>query len=195
METERYIYSKLPIFLQTVLLNFKALELYLERYGRKFQTILNEFDKNQWLPEPELEEYQNRKLRELIKHAYENVPYYNERMKEVKITPSDIKTIEDLCKLPVLTREDVKKNARKLISRSYPKWLLRHGHTSGTTGSPLDFSYDIKTCVVHLAAVWRQRNWAGLEYGKPYATLQGRVIVPLQQNTPPFWRKNYINNL
>ena len=194
MNFEKDIYSRCPIFFQTILLNIKALELYWERYGRKFWRVYNEFEKNQWLPESDLHEYQNEKLRILVRHAYENVPYYHEKMKKHRLHFSDIKTKRDLYKFPVLTRKDVKRNSKQLVARSYPRFLLRHGHTSGTTGSPLDFSYDVRMCVVHLAAVWRQRYWGGLQYGEHCATLQGRVIVPLNQKRPPFWRKNYVNN-
>lgn len=194
MNLEKDVYAKSPIFLQTVLLNLKACELYLERYGKKFKQRLLEFKHNQTLSAVELEDLQDEKLKQLIQHSYHNVPYYNDIMCKRKLEPEDITSRRDLHKLPILTRDDVKKNASAMISRSYPKSLLRHGHTSGTTGSPLDFSYDIKTCVAHLAAVWRQKNWAGMNYGDAIATFQGRVVVPLKQNSPPFWRKNFINN-
>jgi phenylacetate-CoA ligase len=179
---------------QTALLNLKACELFLERYGRKFWKLYNEFDRNQWLSQPSLEAYQNEKLQVLINHAYLNVPYYAETMRALKLTPSDIKTRSDLSKLPILRKEDVRQNLSRLLSVKYPKMFLRHGHTSGTTGSPLDFYYDIRTCVVHHVVDWRQKNWAGLKYGEPYASLLGRVIVPIPQAGPPFWRQNYINN-
>ena len=188
------IYANAPIFLQTGLLNIKACELYLERYGRKFWKRFNEFEENQRLTVSGLEALQDEKLKDLIQHAYDNVPYYNTIMQRQKIRPADITTRKGLYKLPILTREHVKQNADDLISKSYPKKLLRHGHTSGTTGSPLEFHYDIQTCVAHLAAVWRQKYWGGMKYGDQIATFQGRVTVPLTQASPPFWRKNYINN-
>ncbi|MGI0013955.1 MAG: phenylacetate--CoA ligase family protein, partial [Nitrososphaera sp.] len=122
------------------------------------------------------------------------VPYYNELMKSRRLTPSDFKTQADLHKLPLLTKRDIRRHFARLSSTKYPRLLLRHGHTSGTTGSPLDFYYDIRTCVVHHVADWRQKYWAGLKYGEPYASLQGRVIVPIAQDCPPFWRQNYLNN-
>ena len=194
MDLERIFYRRAPIFLQTVMLNVKAFELYLERYGPKSRILFEQFAKNESLPYSQLLEYQNEKLKQLIRYAYENVEYYKDIMSNLKIVPSDIKGVGDLHKLPILTRGQLKNNLPKLISRSYPKILLRHGHTSGTTGSALDLYYDINTCIVHTAAVWRQRTWAGLQVGSPYATLQGRVIVPLEQKKPPFWRKNYLNN-
>jgi phenylacetate-CoA ligase len=188
------IYQKSPPILQTLFLNAKALELYFERYGRKFWKLFEEFDRNQWLSKTQLEGYQNEKLRLLIRHVYAAVPYYKDLMRDRKLTPSDFKTRSDLQKLPVLKKDDVKKNATRLMSTKYPKLLLRHGHTSGTTGSPLDFYYDIKTCVVHHVVDWRQKSWAKLKYGQAYASLLGRVIVPIQQQHPPFWRYNYLNN-
>ncbi len=187
-------YTKSPIFFQNLLLNAKAAELYFERYGKKFWKTYHNFEKNQWLSEGELTELQNRKLKKLIKHAYHSVPYYNKVMTDRKLIPADIKTIGDLNKLPVLTKRDIQNNFKQLISKASKKLFLRHGHTSGTTGSPLDLCYDISACVVHHAADWRQKSWAGLNYGEPYASIQGRVIVPVTQKKPPFWRKNYINN-
>ena len=188
------IYNISPVFLQTLLLNAKAIELYMERYGEKFWKIYEEFDKLQWLPEADLIEWQNNKLRKLIRHAYETVPYYHEVMVSAKLVPDDIQTIADLPKLPILTKENIKQNSTRLISTAIKKRAIKHGHTSGTTGSPLDVCYDINTCVIHHVADWRQKNWAGLQYGEKYASLQGRVIVPLKQKTPPFWRSNFINN-
>jgi len=47
---------------------------------------------------------------------------------------------------------------------------------------------------VHHVADWRYKQVAGLVQGEPYASLLGRVIVPMTQTRPPFWRWNYINN-
>ncbi len=188
------LYNNSPLFIQSIMLNTKALELYFERYGRKFWTLFEECEKNQWRSTSDLEDYQNEKLKRLIAHAYESVPYYREVMNGLKLKPADIGSIRDMYKLPVLTKEDIKQNYSRLISSKFKKSRLRTGHTSGTTGSPLDLVYDIQTCVVHHVADWRQKNWAGLVYGSPFASLQGRVIVPIRQKSPPFWRKNYINN-
>lgn len=187
------LYQASPVSLQTLLLNLKAVELYGERYGRKFWRLLEEFEQNQWRSDEQMEAYQTAKLQLVIANAYENVPYYRALMTRLKLRPVDIKTKEDLSKLPILTRADVKKHSADLLARNYPKIFLRHGHTSGTTGSPLDFSYDISTCVLHHVADWRQKHWAGLRWGEPYASLQGRVITPTTQQQPPFWRYNYVN--
>lgn len=188
------VYEKSPVPLQTVLLNLKAAELYAERYGGKFRRVFNAFQRNQWRSENELAEYQDEMLSFLVNHAYRTVPYYREIMDGLKLTPKDVKSVDDLHKLPILTKEEIKRNQKRLVSSDYKRKILRNGHTSGTTGSPLDLVYDIATCVVHHAADWRQKYWAGMKCGEPYASLQGRLVVPLSQQKPPFWRKNFINN-
>ena len=186
------IYKNSPVFLQTLFLNAKAAELYIERYGKKFDVVYEEFSKNQYLTEVEFKTYQESKLRKLVRHAYATVPYYKDKFDRARLKPTDIRTLEDLPKIPFLTKADIKQNFNKLISEKSGR--LRHGHTSGTTGTPLDVAYDVYTCVVHHVVDWRQKEWAGLRRGMPYASIQGRLICPVGQTKPPFWRKNYINN-
>lgn len=187
------VYGRMPVILQEVMLNAKAMELYLERYGPRFWRMAGEFEANQWLSPGELERYQEIRLQRLVKHAYENVPYYNDLMKRRRLLPDDIRSLGDLQKLPVLKKSDIKKNFESLQSRK-GRLFFRKGHTSGTTGTPLDVRYDFRTCVIHHVADWRQKNWAGLIIGGAFASIQGRVIVPMEQKQEPFWRKNYINN-
>lgn len=194
MTTLEDIYRSSPIFMQTILLNGKALELYFERYGKKFQKLYNEFETNQRLTSSELEDYQSEKLIKLVRHAYDSVPYYNRLFRDTGLKPEDIRSIQDLHKIPVLTKQDIRDNFDALISKSVNPKQIRKGNTSGTTGTPLNVLYDINTCVVHHVADRRQKEWAGMKWGEPYASLQGRVIVPTEQTKPPFWRKNYINN-
>ena len=77
---------------------------------------------------------QNERLVEQVKHVWDNVPYYRKKMEEKGVTPDDIKGIEDLHKLPFLTKDDLRE--------AYPYGLLakplndcvRIHSTSGTTG-------------------------------------------------------------
>jgi len=48
------------------------------------------------------------KLQEIVKYAYENVPYYRKRLDEIKIKPKDIKTLKDIEKLPFTTKDDLR---------------------------------------------------------------------------------------
>lgn len=81
-----------------------------------------------------LREIQNERLVKTVKRVYENVPYYRAKMEAAGITPEDIKSVDDLHKLPFVTKDDLRE--------AYPYGLLaaplsdcvRIQSTSGTTG-------------------------------------------------------------
>lgn len=52
--------------------------------------------------------WQDERLVETVKHVYENVPYYRNLMEEKNVTPDDIKGVDDLHKLPFLTKDDLR---------------------------------------------------------------------------------------
>lgn len=98
---------------------------------------------SQWWSFERLKKLQDKKLRSIIKYAYENIPLYHEKFKDAALMPVDIKTTKDLVKLPFITKEDIQKN--------YPNGIVASdvdinkcwaSHTSGTTGMPLTVIYD-----------------------------------------------------
>ncbi len=188
------IYNISPPFLQNLWVSLYGLRLYFREYGKPFRILLDEFEKIQWYSPDDLREYQNGKLAILIKHCYENVPYYRNIMDGIKVKPTDILTVEDLHKLPLLTRDDIKKNFSLLTARNFKRAELTIGHTSGTTGSPLEFYYDRRICLVKNVADWRQKRWGGINPGDKLALFLGRVVVPITAKRPPFWRSNLILN-
>lgn len=187
------LYSESPVLFQNLIVTLYGAKIQCERFGEKFKRKMEEFERNQWLSYEELVNYQNEKLRNLINHVYHNVPYYHNIMKRLKLEPGDIKTIKDLVQLPLLTKKEVKENFPDLKARNYPRWRLKMGHTSGTTGSPSQFLWDNNICVVNNVVDWRQKHWAGLAYQDKIALLLGRMIVPLKQKGPPFWRTNWVH--
>lgn len=191
------LYDKCPYGIQNIMLSSYGLYLNYQRYGRRFIQQSEEFGKMQWWDYDRLVGYQNTRLRNMIAHVYDNVPYYRKIMKKEGLKPTDIQSQEDLWKLPLLTREDIKKNFNDLIAESLgavQKKRLIKGHTSGTTGSPLEFYWDRETCLINNVVHWRQKYWAGLQMHDRCAVLLGRTIVPIKQEKPPFWRMNYTHN-
>ena len=78
--------------------------------------------------------WQNERLKNTVRSVYDSVPYYRELMKEKNLTPDDIGGLDDLCRLPFLSKDDLRE--------AYPYGLLarplsdcvRIQSTSGTTG-------------------------------------------------------------
>ncbi len=183
-------YKHSPPFLQEMLISAYGWKIRRERFCRLYDRMMGFLDESQWYSWAELEEYQSQQLRELIAHAFEHVPYYRRVMNERRLRPGDIRTVDDLPKLPILTKGLVRENFEDLSADNYNKRSLKIGHTSGTTGSPLEVLWDRRIDVMHNVFLWRGRRWVGFEFGQPYASLLGRTIVPLSQASPPFWRYN-----
>jgi phenylacetate-CoA ligase len=131
---------------------------------------LEELEQTQWWDQGKNKELQEKKLRALIKHAYENVPYYHKMFRENRLNPLDIRTTEDLMKLPVTTRDDVRRNFDDLIAKNYNPKKMRLASTGGTTAEPLRF-YVPKDRGWGWGAFWRAFHWYGVEMGDKWAMI------------------------
>jgi len=127
----------------------------------KFGHVLQ---KTQWLSKKQLELLQKKHLRLLLQHAYDTVPYYRNLFREKALKPIDIRSLEDLKKFPVLTKEDVRKHSGDLVSRGYPSNnLIRY--RSGGTGNPIKFYITKEQLSWELAAEFRAYGWANYRLG------------------------------
>jgi phenylacetate-CoA ligase len=85
-----------------------------------------------------LRKYQEKRLHSIIRNAYEFVPFYHWRFKQAHILPDDIRHLDDLTKLPIVRKRELKsENVRNLISSNYNLAQLKMITTSGSTGQPL----------------------------------------------------------
>ncbi|MGC2449521.1 MAG: hypothetical protein WA477_17870 [Candidatus Sulfotelmatobacter sp.] len=184
------VYPRLPVFLQNAACWYYGTKEARVRSGRAFEQRLKELLDSEKLSAAEIEAYQNEKLCRLIRHAFENVPYYRERWKSLKLSAEDIRCREDLAKLPVLTKEDVRQNLERLVSEKVSKHELVFRHTSGTTGKALHFYTTTSAIAFQWAVWWRHRLRFGVAPGAWHANFTGKRVVPLDQRTPPFWRWN-----
>jgi phenylacetate-CoA ligase len=185
-----HLYPRLPIFLQNAACWYYGKKESLTRFGTTFDRHLRELTDSEHWSAAEIEAYQNEKLRVLIRYAYENVPYYRERWKSLKLSPNDIRCREDLPKLPVLTKEDVRANFDRLVSQSADRSRLVFKHTSGTTGKALHFYVTKEAIPFQWAVWWRHRLRFGVGPGAWHANFTGKRVVPLKQSAPPYWRWN-----
>jgi len=134
--------------------------------GTHTMSCLRELEESQWWPAERLEELQSSRLRALITHAYEHVPYYRRVMDERGLAPSDIRSAADLPKLPILTRELVRANFENLLAQSFPRTQLRRATTGGSTGNPLVFYATSQDQRDHgFARGIRALEFAGVELG------------------------------
>jgi phenylacetate-CoA ligase len=84
----------------------------------------------------------------------------------------------------------VVKNREQLLSRTASRKQLAFRHTSGTTGKALHFYVSKESIAFQWAVWWRHRMRFGLQPGSWHANFTGKRVVPLQQQSPPYWRWN-----
>ncbi len=81
-----------------------------------------------------IRELQDERLVKQVKHVWDNVPYYKKKMEEKGVTPDDIKGVDDLHKLPFLSKADLRDAYPYGLLASPLKDCVRIQSTSGTTG-------------------------------------------------------------
>ncbi|MGQ0612348.1 MAG: phenylacetate--CoA ligase family protein [Planctomycetaceae bacterium] len=190
MSFAQSIYGVLPAPLQDALLSMHGRRLRRRRFGSLYRETRETLARAERGGREAVLALQARLLRRLVERAAREVPYYATMVREACIDPGSIREPADLRRLPILSRKTVRDRREELVSRAFPRRALLHGHTSGTTGSSLPLLWDRNVDVVTNAVLWRHREWAGCAFGTRYASLLGRVAVPLSRRRPPFWREN-----
>jgi phenylacetate-CoA ligase len=165
----------------------------LYRNGSRFHKHTDALAASYTYSPQELNAYQQHYLKIMVRHCYENVPYYRETFMSLGLKPEDIVTREDLKKLPILDKKMVQSDFQKFISKKHNNFLCKVGKTSGSTGTPGKFIRNFDSINFENACVWRSWRNAG-DHGKKRLTLRGDVIVPSGQTEPPFWRYNPAND-
>ena len=100
--------------------------------------------RNERRPLETLRNIQNRKLRQLIPHAYAHVPFYRQLFKKNHLHPDDIQTTDDLVKIPIIDKSDLNRPDRAffLDQRIGNHETLKQISTSGSSGEILNFFVD-----------------------------------------------------
>ena len=76
------------------------------------------------------------KLKKTVKYEYDNVPYYRKKMDDAGVKPEDIKSLDDIRKLPFTTKEDLAVNYPRGLFAAKNEDIIRIHASSGTTGKP-----------------------------------------------------------
>ena len=187
------LYRASPVLGQHVLISLYGGSLRLQRYGSVHARVLAELAQSEFLTQDSLEDLQLRRLLALVRHAFETVPFYREMSKRLGIAHQDIASIQDLKKLPVVKKDDLRADPERFLSTAFRRGSLKRVNTSGTTGTPLSFWLDSEALQKNYAFYARALSWAGVHAGDRSVTFAGRVFIPSAQTAPPYWRHNVFN--
>ena len=91
-----------------------------------------------------MRELQGEKLKKIVAHAYRNSPFYKKRFYEHGVHPDDIRTIDDIVKMPFTEKQDLRDNYPFGMICVPMNEILRLHASSGTTGKPIVVGYTAK---------------------------------------------------
>jgi len=151
--------------------------------------------KSQRLTPSELEKLQNRKLRAIIKHAYENVLYYHRLFNSVNLSPEDIRTKEDLPKIPITTKKVLQTlPISERVAKGVNIRKCMRCRTSGSTGMPLDVFLSKKEMSYRIAM---QTRVYGLNLTDKKVNILDSVPLPPRGAPATIFRKakQFLNHL
>jgi phenylacetate-CoA ligase len=136
---------------------------------------LRELSASQWWGAKKLEDQQWQRLREIVKYAFERVPYYQRLA--ARGFDGTLRDWSDFRRFPILTKQDIRDNSDALLSRDFRREDLVEARTGGSTGVALTLYCDKRCQEMRNAAAMRSDQWAGWDIGMKVAAVWGNPPV------------------
>ncbi len=112
-------------------------------------------------------------LQSQLRHAWDTVPYYRDAWTKAGVHPSDVRELSDLEAFPIVTKADIRRHNRALVSSAYDITKCRVKTTSGSTGVPLTIYCDEAAMQWKTACTIRSDEWSGYRLGQRVAKVWG----------------------
>ena len=183
-----HFYEKLPIIAQNWAVSAYGFYWHWLRFGGNYKNLelgyleRDSWDKNKW------RDYQIIRLQQLLKMAYEKVPYYQRTWSTTQKRAAAAGVLQEL---PLLEKDPIRNNPLDFIRSDQHPFPRPIFHTSGTTGTPIVTRWTISELRASIAVrEIRSANWAGVSFMLPRATFSGRMVEPDPNSRGPFHRYN-----
>ncbi len=119
----------------------------------------------------QIRSYQTQRLRWMVQHAWDNSPFYRRKLSDVGVTPADIQSLDDLSKLPITTKEEIRHlPSAELLARGYTPQNTVFEPTSGSSGKVLHIYHSRGAYDMYFAYAFRHlwqlgyRPWYRVAY-------------------------------
>lgn len=133
--------------------------------------------RSQYLSREQIDEYRLARLKHVVRHAYGQSPAYRQWMDEEGVRPEDIRSLEDIAKLPLLSKDRVRENLHfDMFADNHDKSEMLRISTSGSTGQPFVIYADRQQLEMRMATTLRAAEWAGWQFGDRQARLWHQTI-------------------
>jgi phenylacetate-CoA ligase len=148
--------------------------LYEKIRGKNLLAVIDEYQSHLSWSQGDLKAFQWQQLKALLNHAYNTTPYYKKAWDEANINLDNIKSIADFNKLPVVTKDDIKRDYGQFLSKNYTNNIKKA--TGGSTGQPFRFELNTESNTRREAVMWRGYGWLGAGLGQKTLYLWGADI-------------------
>lgn len=182
------LYESTPIFMQNIITSLEGYRKTRSRYGNTYYSFLLELENQHHSNETEIKKIQDAEMCRLIKYAVEKSSFYKDFYKDINL--AEIRTVEDLKKLPVLEKEILQKNIENVYT--IPESSAAAVCRSNNFGMPFKFLFtkdDIQKREAFLDFFKNQHDAVNLEMKR--ATFSSERFIPHKQQNKAFWRDNY----
>jgi phenylacetate-CoA ligase len=139
---------------------------------RRVLAYLEDLQQSQWQSRSDIEKLQWQKLKALLEHAYNNSPYFQNVFRSLGLLPEDIRDYADFQRLPLLTKDSIRKHENEILIRAKGE-ALKMKYTGGSTGNPLKVYFNRTSHEHRVAVTKRGYGWAGCEDGRKQFLLWG----------------------
>jgi phenylacetate-CoA ligase len=142
--------------------------------GHDSLRLRNALEESQWFSREVLETRSLARLQRFLTDVNATTPYYADLFKASGLSPASFGDSQILLRLPCLTKDLIRANRDRLLSRTDrpPKFM----RTSGSSGQPLEFAVGKERVSHDIAAKWRATRWWGVDIGDPEAVVWGSDI-------------------
>ncbi len=162
--------------LRNVLAEKISLPLFDIVKGTRIRFYLEHYKQSLAWDQDEIKAYQTKQVKRLISYAYENVPFYRDRFGKIDLTPDNFRSLEDLKRIPPLTRDDLQNNLDVLVSERTDRDQLLKSASSGTTGIPITYYKDTRCDSADHAAAYLGMLNSGWRFGDKRLHIWGNPL-------------------
>ncbi|MGE4300373.1 MAG: phenylacetate--CoA ligase family protein [Victivallaceae bacterium] len=157
----------------------------LRRYKGEPDGIYRQLLLNQSLSPENLEVFNFNQFKCIFTRAFEQCDFYHRKYSEAGITPSDIRSSDDIQKVPLLTREEIKNNVEDMVCRDVKRKSIFKVGTGGSTGTPLRFYHEKAEPYLNIS--FRTLSWWGLNPEDNVASVIRRADTSVNRVKSLIW--------
>ena len=188
------IYPHVPVWAQNLGISLYGIAWRRERLGGEFDRYVREFSvRDRWSPS-EMHDYLDQRVKEVLLHAFDEVPYYRSKWKQAGLDREHLKRVgvEDLPGIPATRKQDLRSTPDQFVAQDVARVKKLHRYySSGSTGTPVTAICTDGDHQRYIAArEVRSFGWAGASIRMPRSMIGGRLVVPRGNSAPPFHRYN-----